>query len=279
MSTVEKQTFRLCGTDQLNIIKTFECGQCFRWNADENGVYTGVASGKTLTIWAEGGDVLCRCEPENLPFWQDYFDLSTDYALASSCFTQPEYLCLCAQFGCGIRILRQDPWEALCSFIISQCNNIPRIKGIVETLCALYGEPLEDGLFAFPAPGVIAKLTPEDLAPLRAGYRADYILNAARAVSGGELGFERLLEISPDEAHEEIIQLRGIGTKVANCFMLYGLHIMDRFPVDTWMKKALKNHFPVDFDPKTLGDFAGLAQQYIFYYARSEENKKVEISN
>lgn len=274
MSAKQERTVLLAGTHELNILKTFECGQCFRWNADEKGVYTGVAVGRPLTLKAENGGVYCTAAESDLPFWQDYFDLGSDYAAASSRFTEPEYLKTCAEHGAGIRILKQEPWEALCSFIISQCNNIPRIKKIVETLCRLFGEQLPDGQFTFPDAEKISSLTLEDLMPLHAGYRAQYILNAAQAVAGGQLDFGLLRQLPPEEALKKLLEIHGVGIKVANCFMLYGLHIMDRFPIDVWMKRALSEHFPQDFDPSCLGSFSGLAQQYIFYYARTVEHSQ-----
>lgn len=279
MSVTELHSTRLAGSGELNIEKTFECGQCFRWNRSERGGYLGVASGRLLHIWESGGNVLCSAAPEELSFWEYYFDLSADYASATARFTSPEYLKTCAAFGAGIRILRQEPWEALCSFIISQCNNIPRIKQIVETLCRLFGTELGEGLFSFPTADVVASLTLEQLSPLRSGYRAQYILNAARAVSEGTLDINALHGLSPERILYKVTRIHGVGEKVANCFMLYGLHIMDRFPIDVWMKRALAEHFPPDFDPGSLGEFAGLAQQYIFYYARSAENKGKALQN
>lgn len=268
MSDTDKQYTFLAPSGLLNPVKTFECGQCFRWNAGEDGVYTGVAASRVLRVRQEEGKILCSAQEEDLAFWKDYFDLDSDYSGADARFKQVDYLRECAEYGAGIRILRQEPWEALCSFIISQCNNIPRIKGIVEALCRLWGDPLEPGLFSFPGPERIAPLSETDLAPLRCGYRAEYILNAARAVDSGELDFRLLRDMEPEQALERTRNLRGVGAKVANCFLLYGLHIMDRFPIDVWMKRALKEHFPPDFDPAALGEFSGLAQQYIFYYAR-----------
>ena len=132
------RTVRLAAADELDLVKTFECGQCFRWNAGEDGVYSGVAMGHAARVWRDGGDILIRSDaPE--AFWRDYFDLGRDYAAISRGFHGGEYLDACVRYGQGIRILRQEPWEALCSFIISQCNNIKRIKGIVERLCAAYG--------------------------------------------------------------------------------------------------------------------------------------------
>ena len=255
----------------LDLHKTFECGQCFRWDADADGVYTGVAMGRVLQIWREGGDIFCSAPECDLPLWKSYLDLDSDYSAADASFTSPEYLRACAEFGRGIRILRQEPWEALCSFIISQCNNIPRIKKIISTLCSLFGEELTPGLFSFPSADALARLSEADLAPLRCGYRAPYIISAARAVCGGELDFSSLSLLPAGDALEKIKALPGVGNKVASCFMLYGLHRMDRFPIDTWMKKALSRHFPPDYDPSVLGEFAGLAQQYIFFYARTNE--------
>lgn len=270
----------LASTEVLDLKKTFECGQCFRWEADSKGCYTGVAYGKALCIWEEDGAVLCNAPAGDLPFWQYYFDLDTDYTESLRLFSRPDYLRQCRDFGLGIRILRQEPWEALVSFLISQCNNIPRIRGIVSTLCRLFGTPLGGGLFSFPKPQRLAGLSEAALAPIKSGYRAKYILNAARAVSEGSLDLQALSTLSDEAAFAEIRKLPGVGKKVANCFLLYGLHRLNRFPVDVWMRKALDQHFPKDFDPAVLGEHAGLAQQFIFYYIRSSkgtENLSCEI--
>ena len=267
-----KSGYVLASAEELDIKKTFECGQCFRWSADDNGVYHGAAGGKALSIWREDGHIVCSAADEDISFWRNHFDLDADYATAALRFTEPEYLKVCADFGKGIRILRQEPWEALCSFIISQCNNIPRIKKIVSTLCSSFGEALPFGLRSFPAPENLAVLSEKDLAPLRSGYRAAHILNAARAICEGSLDLDALALMPSEEAFAEVKKIHGIGDKVANCFMLYGLHRMDRFPIDVWMKRALERHFPIDFDPASLGSYAGLAQQYIFYYARTNEH-------
>ncbi len=258
---------------ELDPVKTFECGQCFRWNADENGVYTGVAGGRAARVVTENGRVYIKSTPEDFEsFWKDYFDLDLDYEEIRLGFDAGDYLRRCAEFGAGIRILRQERWEALCSFIISQCNNIPRIKKIVETLCRCFGEPVDfegETLYSFPEASVIARLEERDLAPLRCGYRAEYIIHAARAVDKGELDLDELARTDTATAMKALLSIRGVGKKVANCAVLFGLGHMDAFPIDVWMKRALAEHFPLDFDPKTLGPYAGLAQQYIFYYARS----------
>lgn len=264
------EKIRLCGAKELDIEKTFECGQCFRWNSDENGVYYGIAADYPAIVEVEGNEVYITSDaPETL--WREYFDLETDYNAISEGFTG-EYLSACRDFGLGIRILRQEAWEALCSFIISQCNNITRIKGIVERLCALYGEKCEfcgREYYTFPSAEKIAALTVDDLAPIRSGYRAEYIIAAAKAVTSGELDLEALKECDYRTAIKELRTVRGIGEKVANCVVLFGLGHMEAFPIDVWMKRALKENFPEDFEPESLGAYAGLAQQYIFYYARS----------
>ncbi|MEG1632960.1 MAG: DNA-3-methyladenine glycosylase [Oscillospiraceae bacterium] len=270
--TLTNQRFTFCSAEELDPVKTFDCGQCFRWNADARGAYIGVASGRAARVSEENGIVSLETCERDLPFWRVYFDMDTDYKAARASVESCDYMRECAEYGAGIRILRQDGWEALCSFIISQCNNIPRIKGIVEKLCALYGEPLSfcgETLYTFPSAERIALLDESDLAPLRSGYRAEYIIAAARAVADGSFDLNAAAAMPCDEARAALKSLRGVGDKVANCAVLFGLHRMDAFPVDTWMKKALKAHFPPDFNPESLGEYAGLAQQYIFYHARS----------
>ena len=270
---MQPKTWKLSKAGELDLVKTFECGQCFRWNADDKGVYYGVAYGHCAKLWQDGEDIfICSDAPAEL--WHEYFDLDRNYDSISRDFYDGGYLQQCTQYGMGIRILRQEPWEALCSFIISQCNNIKRIKGIVERLCESYGERLEfDGrvFYSFPAPEKLLGLRAEDLSMLRCGYRAEYILVAAEAVATGELELDSLIRADWVEAKKKLMQLKGIGEKVANCVVLFGLYHMEAFPIDVWIKRALKQHFSADFRPESLGKYAGLAQQYIFYYARSQE--------
>lgn len=264
--------YRLASAEELDLAKTFECGQCFRWNADADGVYTGAAYGHAAALWTRDGEVIIRTDAP-LEFWREYFDLERDYDEISRSFIGKggEYLDNCVEYGRGIRILRQEPWEALCSFIISQCNNIKRIKGIVERLCSEFGEEFEfDGrrYFSFPDAQKLALLDEADLAPLRCGYRAAYIITAARAVAFGELDLQALIACPYAEAKKALLALNGVGEKVANCVVLFGLFHMEAFPIDVWIRRALHENFPADFDPAALGEYAGLAQQYIFYFAR-----------
>lgn len=263
--------FELCDEKNLNPRRTFDCGQCFRWNEDAEGRWRGVASGKAAVVWAEDGRTYIECALDDIYFWRDYLDMDTDYEEARRSIEVCDYLRDCAAYGEGIRILRQDKWEALCSFIISQCNNIPRIKGIVEKLSSLYGDivaaPWGEAR-SFPTAERVAQLTEADLAPLRSGYRAPYILAAAKAVASGELDLEETALLPCNEARVELKKLGGVGDKVANCVVLFGLHQLDAFPVDVWIKRALAANMPKGFDPSSLGKYAGLAQQYMFYHAR-----------
>ncbi|MDR2501757.1 MAG: DNA-3-methyladenine glycosylase 2 family protein [Oscillospiraceae bacterium] len=251
----------------------FECGQCFRWNKSGEREYAGVAFGKPLRIiWDDARVTLCGAADDEA-LWREYFDLDRDYGEIRSAFGFDAHMSLAAQFGRGIRILRQEPWEALCSFIVSQCNNIPRIKKIIEALCRLCGEAIGDGLYAFPAPERVADLSPEQLSSLRAGYRGAYIHSAALSVSSGAFDLGAASRLPEKDALAALLSLPGVGTKVASCAALFGLHMLDFFPIDTWMKKSLANHYPGGFDPKAFSPYAGIAQQYLFYYERSGQQR------
>jgi len=267
----------ISGVTDFDLEKTFECGQCFRWNADGRGGYTGVASGRAARLRSVGGSVFITGSPEDFEtVWHAYFDLGRDYAKIRQALCVDGFMRKAAAFGAGIRILRQDKWEALCSFIISQCNNIPRIKGIINALCREFGGRIdfEGGEFyAFPAAEVLAALDEKDLAPLRCGYRAEYIISAARAVASGGLDLEALAGGTLGDARAELKKLRGVGDKVADCTALFGLNMTDAFPVDVWMKRAVAEFYGPGFDPGVFHPYAGIAQQYIFYYIRSMQTK------
>jgi len=262
-------------TADFDLDKTFNCGQCFRWRPEEGAArsYIGVAYGRAARARQIGESVFIsggREEFESL--WRDYFDLGRDYAAIRAALSVDPYMARAAEHGAGIRILRQEPWEALCTFIISQCNNIPRITQIVEALCRLFGAPVQfEGrtLYAFSAPETLAALREEDLAPLRCGYRARYIIGAARAVAEGRIDLEKLKDAPERDAVVSLKALDGVGDKVAHCAALFGLGKLNAFPVDTWMKKALESQYGGRADVSRFAPYAGIAQQYIFHYARS----------
>ncbi len=262
----------LVTSDDFDLKKIFECGQCFRWNENPDGSYTGVALGKAARVRRDGERLfITGTEDDVQNLWRGYFDLDRDYRVLRKSVCVDDYMRAASDFGAGIRILNQDRWETLCSFIISQCNNIPRIKSIVEALCRAFGDEVElegRAYFTFPDASRLASLSEEDLAPIRCGYRAPYILSAARAVDSGALDLEALSKTDLATAKRALMALPGIGEKVASCVLLFSLRIGSAFPVDVWMKKALDQHYPGGFDPAVFGENAGLAQQYMFYYQR-----------
>ena len=167
----------------------------------------------------------------------------------------------------GIRILRQDRWETLCSFIISQNNNIPRIKGIIGRLCEAFGERI-DGGYAFPSADRIASLTEEQLAPIRSGFRARYILDAARRVTDGRTDLDAVSAMIYDDAKKYLMQIKGVGNKVADCVLLFGYGFFDAFPKDVWIKRVIEKYYGENFDESIFKPYGGIAQQYLFYSER-----------
>lgn len=278
--TEREGLLRLRTEDDLDLERIFTCGQCFRWRRTGPGEYTGVAMGRALRLRQEGDTLLLRCSAEEFgAVWRDYFDLDRDYRAIRRRLAIDDFMRAASDFGAGIRILRQDGWEALCSFILSQCCNIPRITGMIEALCRAFGEPVSyegETFYTFPGPDRLAGLREEELAPLRAGYRAKYVLSAARAVSSGAMDLEAAARGTPEEAVAMLRSLPGVGDKVASCAVLFGLGMTDAFPVDVWMRRALREHYPDGLDPRVFSPWAGIAQQYIFHYARSGGQKRVK---
>ncbi len=255
----------------FDLEQTLDCGQAFRWECEGNGVWRGIAYGKPLRLSIKDNTLILYNtlteDYENI--WRDYFDLERDYSeIVNSCQSDT-LLSAAAKYGEGIRILRQEPWEALCSFIISQNNNIPRIKGIIERLCMSYGEKIEGG-YTFPSASVIAALSLEDLANIRSGFRAKYILDAAQKVASGEIELEVIQDMDYTSAKEYLMKIKGVGSKVADCTLLFGFSKIDAFPKDVWIKKVMDNYFPNGL-PAGVHSYGGVIQQYLFFYARSGE--------
>ena len=253
----------------FNLRETLDCGQAFRWTENEDGSWQGVAFGKYLRLSADDEKIIFHdtTEKDFLDIWKNYFDLDRNYGEIITAISENQVLKTASGFAGGIRILRQDPWEALCSFIISQNNNIPRIKGIVERLCKAFGEKIAEGLYSFPSAERVADLSLEDLAPLRSGFRAKYILDAARKVASGEVDLNAIRTEQTDLARNELMKIYGVGEKVADCTLLFGLSHIDAFPKDVWIKRAMVKLFDGEL-PLCALPYAGIAQQYIFHYAR-----------
>ncbi|MBQ6700833.1 MAG: DNA-3-methyladenine glycosylase 2 family protein, partial [Oscillospiraceae bacterium] len=223
-----------------------------------------------------GITILGADEQEFEKIWFDYFDFGRDYDALKADFSANEMIKAACEFAPGIRVLRQEPWEAFITFIISQNNNIARIKGIVERLCAAFGEEIEEGIYSFPTAQRLAAEPAESFAKIGCGYRADYISFAAKEVYEGRLVLEELMTAPIAEARERLLKVHGVGPKVADCVLLYGLGRAERCPADVWMKRviaALGGEMP-----QCVTDYAGIAQQFLFHYARNFPEKFVGIN-
>jgi N-glycosylase/DNA lyase len=252
-------------------------------NQLEANRYCLIALGRYLElIQREEAVIELSCsEAEYEELWKDYFDLEYDYHhLVETLRTgKDSFLQSAAEYGKGIRILRQDFFEMMISFIISQNKNIPSIKSSVEALCRRYGTPIiaavgkEDSYYAFPTPQQLARATKEELRELKVGYRDEYILQASRAVADGLLDLSHIQSCSYEEASKALRQIHGIGEKVANCICLYGLHHIEVFPIDVWIKRILEEVYRNEFDLQLYEGQAGIIQQYMFYYMRSMKEK------
>lgn len=273
------------GVKDFNTDHIFDCGQCFRWQRQEDGSYIGPAMGRVVKIsYADRQLIIDNCGKEDFEnIWKKYLDLDTDYGLIKEKLSAEDQIMQAAsEYGYGIRILRQDFWETVVSFIISQNNNIPRIKGCIESICEKFGEHAGEyggkAFFSIPSPSTLASLNSEDLAPCRLGYRAPYLVKMARQFvdRGGPDVVEAELKNAEDPI-QALQQFCGIGPKVAACISLFGLGRMDAFPIDVWMRRVMNRLYDIDEkDVKAMKDYAkkhfgengGIAQQYLFYYIR-----------
>lgn len=262
----------------INLKNTFTCGQCFRWKQSSEGSYIGIVGEEIITAKEVFGDIFLHSErgftfcSKNLV--KSYFDVFTNYSsvLEKIC-KKSTWVEKAVKFSPGIIILKQDPWETLCSFIISQNNNIPRIKGIIERLCANFGEKIKDNFYSFPSAEVLSKLKEEDLLPIRSGFRAKYIIDAARKVFLGEVDLLKIKNMPSELARIELMKIKGVGEKVADCTLLYAYHRLEVAPKDVWIKRVTSILFPNVKELKEIfGDLSGFAQIYLFNYVRNNLN-------
>lgn len=280
MVTIENNCF--------SIPQICESGQCFRLDAVSEDTYELLAGSRYLKIGirqkhpadeTDGsgkadvyGETILYCTQEEYDsFWKEYFDLSVSYSdYIARIDADDDYLRSAAEFGRGIRILRQDTWEMIITFILSQQNNIPRIKGLIRTLSERYGRrketPDKSVYYTFPEAEALSKATEQELRDLKLGYRSKYICGTAQMVADGRIDLEALRSPDYAEARAELMRLPGIGGKVADCICLFALHQMDAFPVDTHIKKVMELHYPEGFPFERYRGCAGVMQQYIFYY-------------
>ena len=261
----------LTGIRHFDLAQTLDCGQAFRWAGDGNS-YSGIAHGRRLEVEnTSGGVVLKNITPAEFEStWKSYFDLGRDYTQLRESFSSDEHLSKAIDFSPGLRLMKQDVWEILISFILSQNSNIPRIKKMISSLCQHFGQELPCGGFAFPTAEKLADLSGNDLAPIKCGYRASYIIDAARRVHDGRFNAASLKSLPTDEVRTALLEIHGVGPKVADCVLLFGFGRIECYPLDVWMKRVMTNMYPGGF-PESLKNHAGIAQQFLFHYARMSQ--------
>lgn len=276
MTTIVAGSVSLALDQPFSLDDTLNCGQCFRWQRQSNGSYSGVIGSTAVNIFITNKTLHCqRLSLDSIPLeplCQEFFDLDTDYKPFQELCRSHPVLSDAVDFAGGIRILRQQPWEALCSFILSQNNNIKRITGLIGRLCEYFGDPIlcEDGSvhYTFPPAQRLAVLTPEALAPVRSGFRAKYVIDAAQKTVSGAVALDALRSVPAGEAMDSLMQIKGVGPKVAQCALLFGWHKLDCLPRDVWIKRVMDSVFPDGF-PEQVLPIAGVAQQYLFHYVRA----------
>lgn len=287
----------------FNIEEILECGQCFRFEKIENLKYKIVAYGKVLYITQTEDSVeFTPCNKEDFEnIWYDYFDLDTDYNNIIEEISKNDPIMKSAtEYADGIRLLNQEPYECLLSFIISQNNNIPRIKKIIKAMAETYGKSLGSYInavnqgwggmaethgkslgdeYAFPRLEEIENATVEDLMELRMGFRAKYIFDCISKLKNGEVDLSKADTLNTDDLRKELISIKGVGQKVADCVLLFSLKRRETFPTDVWIKRVMEHLYFNDeekdikeihaYAQEKWGKYCGYAQQYLFYYARS----------
>lgn len=254
----------------LSLPLTLDCGECFRWQEQEDGSWSGVAFEKFLNIknTADGEFVLKNTTKKDFEeIWYNYFDFGRDYAAICEKLKEDSLLSETIDRYYGIRILNQDPWEALVSFVISQQNNIKRIKCIIKRLCEKYGREIADGQYSFPDAKTLSALTVKDFEELGTGYRAKYLKKLADDVAQGRINLAEIKAMPLEEAKKALLNIYGVGIKVANCALLFGFQFIECFPVDVWMKRVLE-YYPNGL-PECFKGYEGIAQQYLFHWARN----------
>ncbi|HKM00568.1 MAG TPA: DNA glycosylase [Sedimentibacter sp.] len=284
MNIIEKENrITVNGVKDFNIRHIFDCGQCFRWNKEEDESYTGVVKNKVINVLQEGNTV--DFNNINSDDFQNsiknYFDFDTDYETIKKTVNTDDIMAEAIKFGQGIRILNQDEWETMISFMISANNRIPMIKKVIENLSTSFGDYLGNykgkDYYSFPSAESLAAAPVEKILECKAGFRAPRIKEAANRFLTERDQIYNIRNISYDEGLAYLKTYTGIGDKVANCVLLFSMRHFDTFPVDVWVRRVMQTLY-VDketkdadikiFAEEKFGKFSGFAQQYLFYYAR-----------
>ena len=288
---MEEQRYVITDVDSFELRDIFECGQCFRWNAKDDGSYTGVIKNGVINVKKINNDVIFEgiCNGNIADICRDYFDLNRDYNKIKTILSNvDEYLKESIEYGSGIRILNQDLWEMIISFIISANNNIPRIKGIIEKMSQKYGNKIVwkgKDYYIFPTIKQLSSASKDDLRALGMGFRDTYIFNTTNTIASGDVNLEELHnEKDTSKVREKLLTLSGVGPKVADCILLFStLKRFDVFPIDVWVRRVMndlyiKNEDETKVSKKEIeklakekyGDLEGIAQQYLFYWRREQ---------
>lgn len=275
-------------SDTFELADIFECGQCFRWNKEENGSYTGVFHKNVLNVEKVGNEIIFKgiCEGNIEKICTDYFDLSRDYSKIKEELSKiDDNLKTSVEYGKGIRILNQDLWETIISFIISANNNIPRIKGIIERLAKAYGDKIEyegKDYYTFPTPEQLRNVSIQEFRNLGLGFRDIRLYETTHMILDKEVDLNKLSKMPTKQAREELLRLSGVGPKVADCILLFStLKRFDVFPIDVWVRRVMNELYIKNADEtkvtkneiqrladEKFGALQGLAQQYLFYWKR-----------
>lgn len=287
---MKEQQYILEKPKTFNLKDIFECGQCFRWNEQEDGSYTGIWKENVVNVKKEGEDYIFTgiCKSGNLKEEiKEYFDFNRDYEkLKKELSPIDDYMKESIKYGKGIRILNQDLWETIISFIISANNNIPRIKGIIERLSEKYGKKIEwrgKRYYTFPTPEELKDVTVEEYRKLGLGFRDIRLYETTKMILEGKVDLKELEENQNTiEVREKLLTLSGVGPKVADCILLFStLKRFEVFPIDVWVRRVMndlyiKNEDETKVNKKQIekmaqdkfGNLAGLAQQYLFNYRK-----------
>ena len=288
---VKEQRYILRNQNSFELKDIFECGQCFRWNRQEDESYTGVIKNAIINVKKENENIIftAKCDGDIKEIIEYYFDLKTNYEdIKQKLSNIDKYLKTSVEYGKGIRILNQDLWETIISFIISANNNIPRIKGIIERLSEKYGNEIEwDGkkYYTFPSIEQLKDVTVEDYRRIGLGFRDVRLYETTKMILNKEVDLEELKKNSnTQEVRNELLKLSGVGPKVADCILLFSdLKRFDVFPIDVWVRRVMNDlYIKKDNETKVnkteieklaeekFGDLKGLAQQYLFYWRREK---------
>lgn len=285
---MKEQKYIIENQESFELKDIFECGQCFRWNEDEDGSYTGVIRQGVLNVEKQGEKIIFTgMLDENIEkIVRFYFDLDRNYEeIKRQLSNIDKYLKTSVEYGSGIRILNQDLWETIISFIISANNNIPRIKGIIEKISKKYGKEIEwkgEKFYTFPTPEELNDATVKDLRDLGTGFRDIRIYETTHKILNGEINLIEIAKKDTITVREELLTLSGVGPKVADCILLFStLKRFDVFPIDVWVRRVMNELYIKNEDEtkvskneiakiaeQKFGDLEGLAQQYLFYWKR-----------